>query len=49
MSTKLTEIKKMIFQLPAEEISQLIQEINETIASKDFMKLAETGFSEWVS
>lgn len=47
MSSKLAEIKKMIFQLPAEEISQLIQEISETMATKDFMKLAETGFAEW--
>lgn len=47
MTTKLAEIKEMIFQLPPEEINQLIREINETISAKDFMKLAETGFQEW--
>ncbi len=47
MTTKLAEIKEMIFQLPTEEINQLIREINETISTKDFMKLAETGFEEW--
>lgn len=47
MTTKLTEIKEMIFQLPPEEINQLIREINETVSTKDFMKLAETGFDEW--
>ncbi|WP_017293621.1 hypothetical protein [Geminocystis herdmanii] len=47
MTTKLAEIKEMIFQLPPEEINQLIREINETISTKDFMKLAETGFQEW--
>lgn len=47
MSTKLAEIKKMIFELPTTEINQLLKEINEDIITKDFMKLAETGFSEW--
>ncbi len=47
MTTKLAEIKELIFQLPPEEINQLIREINETISTKDFMKLAETGFQEW--
>ncbi|AFZ52951.1 hypothetical protein VKI21_12740 [Cyanobacterium aponinum UTEX 3222] len=47
MTTKLAEIKEMIFQLPPEEINQLIREVNETISTKDFMKLAETGFQEW--
>jgi predicted metal-dependent TIM-barrel fold hydrolase len=47
MTTKLAEIKEMIFKLPPEEINQLINEITETIATKDFMKLAETGFQEW--
>ncbi|MBF2056454.1 MAG: hypothetical protein IGQ45_04330 [Cyanobacterium sp. T60_A2020_053] len=47
MTTKLTEIKEMILQLPPEEINQLIREINETVSTTDFMKLAETGFDEW--
>ena len=42
-----TELKKMIFQLPQEEIDQLIKEIKEVNSVKDFMKLAETGFQEW--
>ena len=37
----------MIFQLPQEEIDKLIKEIKEVNATKDFMKLAETGFPEW--
>ncbi len=41
------KIKSMILQLPVEEINQLINEITETIETKDFMKLAETGFQEW--
>jgi hypothetical protein len=47
MSTKLAEIKKMIFELSTTEINQLLKEINEEIVTKDFMKLAETGFIEW--
>jgi hypothetical protein len=47
MNITRTEIKKMIFQLPQEEIDQLIKEIKEVNATKDFMKLAETGFQEW--
>jgi len=47
MTTKLAEIKEMIFKLSPEEINQLIREINETISTRDFMKLAETGFQEW--
>jgi queuine/archaeosine tRNA-ribosyltransferase len=47
MTTKLAEIKEMIFQLPPEEINQLMEEIREAIATKNFMKLAETGFKEW--
>ncbi len=47
MTAKLTEIKEMIFQLPKEEINQLIKEVTEIMATKDFMQLAETGFSEW--
>jgi predicted metal-dependent TIM-barrel fold hydrolase len=47
MTIKLAEIKEIIFQLPPEEINQLIREINETISTKDLMKLAETGFEEW--
>ncbi len=43
MNITRTEIKKMIFQLPQEEIEQLIKEIKEVNAAKDFMKLAETG------
>ncbi len=41
------KIKSMILQLPVEEINQLIEEITETMGTKDFMKLAETGFQEW--
>jgi hypothetical protein len=40
-------IKSMILQLPVDEINQLIVEITETIETKEFMKLAETGFQEW--
>jgi len=47
MSTKLAEIKKMIFELPETEINQLLKEINQEIATEDFSKLADTGFSEW--
>ena len=47
MNITRTEIKKMIFQLPQEEIDQLIKEIKEVNANRDFMALAETGFQEW--
>lgn len=47
MKTKLTEIKEMIFQLSIEDIKQLLERITETIATKDFIKLAETGFQKW--
>jgi predicted metal-dependent TIM-barrel fold hydrolase len=47
MTVTLAQIKEMIFQLPPEQINQLIEEMRETIATKDFMKLAETGFQEW--
>ena len=47
MNITRTEIKRMIFQLPQEEIDQLIKEIKEINATKNFMKLTETGFQEW--
>jgi hypothetical protein len=47
MNITRTELKKMIFQLPQEEIDELIKEIKEVNATKNFMKLAETGFQEW--
>ncbi len=47
MNVTQEKIKSMILQLPVEEINQLIDEITETIETKEFMKLAETGFKEW--
>jgi hypothetical protein len=41
------KIKAMILELPLNEINQLIEEIQEAIETKEFMKLAETGFQEW--
>ncbi|MGB5594347.1 MAG: hypothetical protein WBM32_03835 [Crocosphaera sp.] len=47
MNMTKAEIKAMIMQLPIEEINQLIDDIQETIETKELMKLAETGFQEW--
>ncbi len=42
-----SEIKALIMQLPIEEINKLMEDIKETIETKELMKLAETGFQEW--
>ncbi|WP_107668792.1 hypothetical protein [Cyanothece sp. BG0011] len=47
MNMTRAEIKEIIMQLPIEEINQLIDDIQETIETKELMKLAETGFQEW--
>jgi hypothetical protein len=49
MSVNLTiaEIKEIIGQLPVPVLEELMQQIQEKIESKEFMQLAESGFSEW--
>lgn len=49
MSSNLTkeEIKEMIFQLPVEQIVELMSDIEERVENLTMMKLAETGFEEW--
>jgi hypothetical protein len=49
MSVSLTiaEIKEIIGQLPVPVLEELMQQIQEKIESKEFMQLAESGFSEW--
>ncbi len=47
MNITKAEIKDMIMQLPIKEIKELINEIEDNIDAKEFMKLAETGFQEW--
>jgi len=44
---KKAEIKAMILQFPVEEINELIAEIRKASEIAEFMKLAETGFTEW--
>ncbi|MFM5998316.1 MAG: hypothetical protein ACKPCI_13640 [Dolichospermum sp.] len=47
MTVKKEEIKAMILQFPVEEINELIAEIRKSLEIREFMKLAETGFTEW--
>ena len=47
MNIKQEEIKAMILQFPVEEINELIAEIRKASEIAEFMKLAETGFTEW--
>ncbi|MBD1216967.1 MAG: hypothetical protein H9536_06460 [Aphanizomenon flos-aquae Clear-A1] len=46
MNIKQEEIKAMILQFPVEEINELIAEIRKALEIREFMKLAETGFTE---
>ena len=46
MNIKQEEIKAMILQFPVEEINELIAEISKALEIREFMKLAETGFTE---
>ena len=46
MNIKQEEIKVMILQFPVEEINELIAEIRKALEIREFMKLAETGFTE---
>lgn len=41
------EIKKIVLQLPIEELIKLQAAIDEKIATFAMMQLAETGFAEW--
>ncbi|MBD2627837.1 hypothetical protein [Trichormus variabilis] len=47
MKVRKEELKAMILQFPVEEINELIAEIRKALEMKEFMKLAETGFTEW--
>ena len=46
MNIKQEEIKAMILQFPVEEINELIAEIRKALEIREFMKLAETRFTE---
>lgn len=47
MKVKKEELKAIILQFPVEEINKLIAEIIKALEMREFMKLAETGFTEW--
>jgi hypothetical protein len=47
MNIKQEEIKAIIIQFPVEEINELIAEISKALEIAEFMKLAETGLTEW--
>ncbi|MFM6012587.1 MAG: hypothetical protein ACKO99_18370 [Dolichospermum sp.] len=47
MKVRKEELKAMILQYPVEEINELIEEIKNALEMREFMKLAETGFTEW--
>lgn len=47
MNTQQEEIKSIILQFPVGEINELIAEISKALEIREFMKLAETGFTEW--
>ncbi|MBK1989231.1 hypothetical protein A0J48_017090 [Sphaerospermopsis aphanizomenoides BCCUSP55] len=47
MNVKKEELKAMILQFPVEEINELIAEIRKALEMREFMKSAETGFTEW--
>jgi septation ring formation regulator EzrA len=49
MNSNLTleEIKQIVFQLPIQEQINLIEDLEEKLATMQMMQLAETGFREW--
>jgi hypothetical protein len=47
MNIKQEEIKAIILQFLVEEINELIVEIGKASEIAEFMKLAETGLTEW--
>ncbi|RKY83710.1 hypothetical protein DRQ11_12625 [candidate division KSB1 bacterium] len=50
LTVKLTieDLRKAIFQLPPLELIELFREIEERSETNEMMRLAETGFQEWL-
>lgn len=42
------EIKQLIFQLPQNELTELFEELESQLETFEMMRLAESGFSEWL-
>jgi len=47
LNVSLEQVKALIFQLPARELLELGDIIEERAETVAMMKLAETGFQEW--
>ena len=50
LTVKLTieDLRKAIFQLPPLELIELFREIEERSETNEMMRLAATGFQEWL-
>ncbi|GBF80109.1 hypothetical protein [Aphanothece sacrum] len=43
----LEEIKTLVYQLPLSEQISLLEDLEDKLETPTFMKLAQTGFTEW--
>lgn len=41
------EIKRLVFQLPVQDLMMLVAEIEERLSTTEMMQIAESGFQEW--
>jgi hypothetical protein len=48
LNITLEQVKALIFQLPARELLELGESIEERAETAAMMNLAETGFQEWL-
>ena len=48
VKTKKSEIKKLLFQLPQQDLAELFEELESRMETFEMMRLAESGFSEWL-
>jgi len=47
LDMSIEEIKSLVFQLPAQELLTLVDELDEQAETIAMMQLAESGFAEW--
>lgn len=45
---KKSEIKKMVFQLPQQDLVELFEELESRMETFEMMRMAESAFAEWL-
>ena len=48
VKTKKSEIKKLLFQLPQQDLAELFEELESRMETFEMMRLAESAFAEWL-